>query len=55
MRAWLENLRPDCIRNWTILEEIFVGNFQGMYVRPSNPWDLKNYRQKPDETLRDYI
>jgi hypothetical protein len=24
-------------------------------VRPRNPWDLKNYRQKPDETLREYI
>jgi hypothetical protein len=41
-RAWLENLRPDCIQNWVDLKEIFVGNFQDTYVRPSNPWDLKN-------------
>ena len=37
------------------LKEIFVGNFQGTYKRPGNPWDLKNYRQKVDETLRGYI
>jgi hypothetical protein len=24
-------------------------------MRPGNPWDLKNYRQKPDESLRYYI
>jgi hypothetical protein len=23
-------------------------------VCPRNPWDLKNYRLKPDETLREY-
>ena len=35
--------------------EIFVGNFQGTYKRPGNPWDLKNCRQKVDETLHGYI
>ena len=35
--------------------EIFVGNFQGTYKRPGNPWDLRNCRQKADETLRGYI
>lgn len=51
----LENLRPGCIQNWADLEENFVGNFQGTYVHPGNLWDLKNYRQKLDETLKDYI
>ena len=37
------------------LKEIFMGNFQGTYARPRNPWDLKNYRQKSGETLRGYI
>jgi len=32
-----------------------VGNFQGTYKRPGNPWDLKNYRQKANETLHGYI
>lgn len=48
-------MRPDCIQKWANLEKIFVGNFQDTYVCPGNPWDLKNYRQKPDETLRDNI
>lgn len=41
-RAWLENLRPECIQNWADLEEIFVRNFQGTYMCPDNSWDLKN-------------
>jgi hypothetical protein len=32
-----------------------VGNFQGTYTRPRNPWDLRNYRQKLGETLCEYI
>ena len=32
-----------------------MGNFQGTYTHPRNPWDLKNYRQKLGETLREYI
>ena len=32
-----------------------MSNFQGTYVRPRNPWDLKNYRQKSGETLCKYI
>jgi hypothetical protein len=53
-RTWLDH-RPDSIRGWTDLKEIFVGNFQGTYTRPRNPWDLKKCLQKPDESLRDYI
>ena len=30
-------------------------NFQGTYNCPRNPWDLKNCRQKAEETLRGYI
>ena len=41
-RAWLEYLPAGCIRNWAELKEIFVGNFQGTYVRPGNSWDLKS-------------
>jgi len=37
------------------LKEIFVGNFQDTYTRPRNPWDLKNCRQKSEETLHEYI
>jgi hypothetical protein len=32
-----------------------VVNFQGTYVCPGNPWDLRSYRQKLDKTLHEYI
>jgi hypothetical protein len=54
-RAWLEHLQARCIYDWSDLKRIFVGNFQGTYVRLGNPWDLKSCRQKPDETLHEYI
>jgi hypothetical protein len=34
---------------------MFVGNFQGTYVRPGNSWDLRSCTQKPGESLRDFI
>ena len=55
VQAWLEHLPPLQIHNWHDLVKVFVGNFQGTYVRPGNSWDLKSYRQKPDESLRDFI
>ena len=44
VRTWLEHLLPNCIQSWADLKQIFVGNFQGTYASPGNPWDLKNYR-----------
>jgi len=43
-RTWLEHLPANRIACWTDLREIFVGNFQGTYEHPGNPWDLKNCR-----------
>ena len=43
-RTWLEHLPPNRIQSWADLKVIFVGNFQGTYKCPRNPWDLKNYR-----------
>jgi hypothetical protein len=54
-RAWLEHLLARRIHNWANLMIVFVGNFQGTYVHPGNPWDLWSCRQKPGETLREYI
>jgi hypothetical protein len=34
---------------------VFEGNFKGTHVRPGNSWDLRSYKQKPGESLRDYI
>jgi hypothetical protein len=39
-RAWLEHLPPAQISDWDDLVKAFAGNFQGMYVRPGNSWDL---------------
>src|SRR6185312_7081092 len=54
-RTWLEHLPAHQIYNWADLVHIFVGNFQGTYMRPGNSWDLKGCRQKPRESLRDYV
>jgi hypothetical protein len=54
-RAWLEHLPPYKIHNWADLRHVFMGNFQGTYVCPGNPWDLRSCQQKPDQTLHEYI
>jgi hypothetical protein len=54
-RTWLEHLPANQIHNWDDLVRTFVGNFQGMYVRPGNSWDLRACTQKPGESLRDFI
>jgi hypothetical protein len=54
-RTWLKHLPASQIHNWDDLVRTFLGNFQGMYVRPGNSWDLRTCTQKPDELLRDFI
>jgi hypothetical protein len=54
-QTWLEHLPASKIHNWDDLVRTFVGNFQRMYVRPENSWDLRACTQKPDESLRDFI
>jgi hypothetical protein len=54
-RAWPEHLPTRRIHNWADLIKVSMGNFQGTYVRPSNPWDLRSYRQNLDEILHEYI
>lgn len=53
--TWLEHLPSGWIHSWTDLRNVFVGNFQGTYLRPGNPWDLRSCRQKSDESLWAYI
>jgi hypothetical protein len=55
VRAWLEHLPPRRIRDWADLVRVFVGNFQGSYVRPGNTWDLRSYHLNLDETLHEFI
>jgi hypothetical protein len=54
-RAWMEHLPPGQISNWDDLVQAFVGNFQGLCVRPGNSRDLRSCRQQPGESLWDYI
>jgi hypothetical protein len=54
-RTWLEHLPASQIHNWDDLVRMFVGNFQGTYVRPGNSWDLRSCTQRPGESLRDFI
>jgi hypothetical protein len=54
-RAWLEHLPPTQISDWEDLVKAFARNFQGMYVRPGNSWDLRSCRKQPGESLREYI
>jgi hypothetical protein len=46
VRAWLDFLPVDFIGCWVDLRKVFIGNFQGTYVCPSNSWDLKNCKQE---------
>jgi hypothetical protein len=51
VRAWLEHLPSAQIFDWDDLVKAFAGNFQGMYVRLGNSWDLQSCRQQPGESL----
>jgi hypothetical protein len=53
--TWLEHLPASQIHNWDDLVRTFVGNFQGMYMRLGNSWDLRACTQKPGESLQDFI
>jgi hypothetical protein len=53
--AWVDHLPRNSIDCWEDLKVIFTSNFQGTYIRPGNPWDLKGHRQKQGESMWDYI
>jgi hypothetical protein len=54
-RTWLKDLPPRQIQDWDDLVRVFEGNFKGTYLRPGNSWDLRSCKQKPGESLWDYI
>jgi hypothetical protein len=55
IRSWLINLPEGFIHSWDQLCDMFIGNFQGTYERPSTAEILKTIKQKYDESLRDYV
>jgi hypothetical protein len=54
-QAWLEDLPPRQIHDWSDLVRVFKGNFKGTYMCPGNSWDLRSCKQKPGKSLQDYI
>jgi hypothetical protein len=53
--TWLEHLPRDKTEDWTDLRRVFVSNFQGTYMSPGKQWELRNCKQQPGESLREYI
>jgi hypothetical protein len=45
-RTWPEHLPRDKNNDWTNLRRVFVGNFQGTYMRPAKQWELRNCKQQ---------
>jgi hypothetical protein len=43
-RSWLINLPKGSVTSWDQLCAMFIGNFQGMYKRPSTAETLKTVR-----------
>jgi hypothetical protein len=40
VRAWLKDLPPRQIHDWSDLVRVFMGNFKGTYICLGNSWDL---------------
>ena len=51
-RHWLNSLPENSIGGWEDLEEAFLDNFQGTYVRPPDEDDLSHITQQPGESAR---
>ena len=51
---WLNSLPPDSIGEWDDLEDEFMANFHGTYVKPPDADDLAHIVQKPGESVRKF-
>ena len=47
-RHWLNSLPDNSIGSWEDLEEAFLDNFRGTYVRPPNANDLSQLSNSPE-------
>jgi hypothetical protein len=52
---WLRHLPRHCIDNWSDFSRCFIANFQSLFDKPAQPWDLKTIKRRGDETLRSYL
>ena len=53
-RHWLNSFPENSIGSWENLEDAFLDNFQGTYVRPPNADDLSHVIQQPKESARQF-
>ena len=53
-RYWLNSLPENSIGNWEDMEDAFLDNFQGTYVRPPDADDLSHIIQQPGESARKF-
>src|SRR3989337_1465702 len=53
-RHWLNSPPENSIGSWEDLEEAFLDNFQGTYVRPPDADDLSHIVQKLGESARKF-
>ena len=51
-RHWLNSLPENSIGSWEDVEEAFLDNFQGTYVRPPDANDLSHIDQQPRESAK---
>jgi hypothetical protein len=48
---WLRHLPRHYIDDWSDFSRRFIANFQSLFDKPAQPWDLKSIRFQSDETL----
>jgi hypothetical protein len=52
---WLRHLPRHYIDDWSDFSRRFTANFQSLFDKPAQPWDLKSIKRRGDETLRSYL
>jgi hypothetical protein len=51
---WFDKLSPGSIKGWADLQKAFCENFTGIITHPITHAELKGFKQKGGESLRDY-
>jgi hypothetical protein len=54
LSLWLNNLPTGSITSWAYLSQAFTSNFQAVYNRLGNTFNLRRVTMKPGEWLWDY-
>nr|AAV32123.1 putative polyprotein [Oryza sativa Japonica Group] len=54
-RSWYFNLPANSIYSWEQLRDVFVLNFRGTYEEPKTQQHLLGIRQRPGESIREYM